>query len=219
VNHAGDVPARASDEWLQQEGPASPAVPSASRSKLRLLRGSPTSSLGAVHGQGSQESSDVTASMASPFDASYTVFTIRFWKVPWHRRALEVLAEAISPSNEADYLTYEYHLLQRGNELESQMREAHKDDHPDAWRTDPGYGALEADYGPIAERHAACLCRWMRSRRYPETQSAHGGIGNAGERANNLLADLHKAESQVPQHSTPFAALQFVSTRLMGSVA
>jgi hypothetical protein len=147
----------------------------------------------------------------SPFDATtYTVSLIRFWRIPWHRLALQVLAEAISPSAEADYLTHEWTLISSGNRAEFALRrqwalkvgtaeqagEAPVD--PWAWQDTPTWQQIGTLYGPHSARHHACLCKWLHGRAYPVTVSAHGGGGDAGGRARRLIADLDSAVALLP---------------------
>jgi hypothetical protein len=152
--------------------------------------------------------------MSSAFDGTYSVSYIRFWRIPWHREALNVLAEAISPSEEADRLEHEWSLIQSGNRAEFALRRdwalkvetsivaslaspIDREIDPWAWRDTPTWHHITVLYGPPQMRHNGCLCKWLYDRPYPISTVAHGGSGDAGGRARRLIADLDSAVAQL----------------------
>jgi hypothetical protein len=138
------------------------------------------------------------------FDSAYTAIQVRFWRVPTHREALEVLAEATTQSSEADFLSYEWGLIQLGNRAEFNLRRewalspAAAGGDLVGWRYTETWEQISTLYGPHHDRHRADLCKWLHGRKYPVSVGAHGGAGDAGGRARRIIADLDWARARVP---------------------
>lgn len=153
----------------------------------------------------------------------YSASLIRFWRVPSHREALEVLAEATTRSGEADYLAHEWSLIRDGNQAEFRLRQdwalqcaTYPEQDPLSWRYTTTWKQIEHVFGPPYDRRRGCLCNWLYDKPYPSIVNGGGGAGDAGGRARRIIADLDSARALAPPSLSEYDLEKFMSHILAG---